>query len=356
MKRILFVLTSLAVIWSCYIDMVRADDSIFFDVKRLSDRTLVLRLRHNPRCTNIVAVKTTKGIVVVDTEMSYHISAQARKMIENEFEDHNIAYVVNTHHHWDHTTGNQTFRDVGIIGHRNCVKPIMDFTSRIDTFRKRYKDGWIDYLKEKLKEQAPGSAEEKQYQERIRYGMLVYDELSEGFIATPPTITFEDRMTLYMGDCTVHFMDLGMCHSNSDILTHIPEEQLLIVGDAFNGRSVKYIDENATVPRWLDILDELLVDEKPIALIVSGHGDLLSREDLINHRRYIRELWFGVQRAITEGLSLEAIKAQFTLENRFPYVKHLRHTWDNGTDFHVLSIENVWKLQHEQSTHEDSHE
>jgi len=329
-----------------FMNCVQVENDIPLTVEKISDRVILLRLSHNPSGTNVTAVKSSKGIVVFDTEMSVQIAAQIRKAIEKYFRDQNISYVVNTHHHWDHTNGNQTFRDAVIIGHENCTRGIQNFTAGKDEFAKAYKEGWIDYLKNKLEssELEPGEAE--QTRERIRYATMVYDELKEGFVSTPPNITFSDRLRLDFGDITLHLMHLGMCHSDSDILIHIPEEKLLIVGDAFNGRSVKYIDENADIPRWLDVLNGLLKDENSIVHGISGHGDMMTRQDLLNHRRYIRDLWEGMQEAITEGLSLEEVKDRFSLENYFPYVQHLRHTWDDGTDFHLLNVETVWKMLH----------
>jgi glyoxylase-like metal-dependent hydrolase (beta-lactamase superfamily II) len=334
------------VVMGFFIISVQAESDIPITIEKVSDRVIMLRLKHNPSGTNITAVKTSKGIVVFDTEMSYQIAVQIRKAIENNFGDKDIVYVVNTHHHWDHTNGNQTFNDAMIIGHDNCTKGILNFASGKEEFAKRYKEGWIDYLKNKLESSELEPGEEEQTRERIRYATMVYDELKEGFVPTPPNITFSDRLMLDLDDITLHLMYLGMCHSDSDILIHIPEEKLLIVGDAFNGQSIKYIDENADIPRWLDVLNGLLKDENSIVHAVSGHGDMMTREDLLNHRRYIQDLWERMPKAITEGLSLEAMKDRFSLENQFPYVKHLRHTWDDGTDFHLLNVETVWKMLH----------
>ncbi len=327
---------------------VHAQNDIPITIEKISDRVIVLRLKHNPSGTNITAVKSKKGIIVFDTEMSYQIAAYIRKTIEKRFKDKNVIYVVNTHHHWDHTNGNQTFKDAVIIGHDNCTKGIQNFAAGKEEFAEKYKKNWIDFLKKQLESSELEATERIQTQERIRYALMVYNELKEGFVPTPPNITFSDRLILSLEDITLHMMYLGMCHSDSDILIHIPEEKLLIVGDAFNGRSIKSIVENADIPRWLNILDDLLQDESSIVYAVSGHGDIMNRQDLLNHRQYIQDLWEGIKSAISEGLSLEAIKVRFALESHFPYLKHLRHTWDDGTDFHLLNIETVWKMLNEE--------
>jgi len=327
-----------------FVKPMQAENEIPVSIEKLSDRVIVLRLKYNPSATNITAVRSDKGIVVFDTEMSYQIAEHMRKAIEKNFTEQKVTYVVNTHHHWDHTNGNQTFEDAVIIGHENCTKGILNFASGKEEFAEKYKKNWIDYLNKQLGSSELEPLEKKQTQERIRYAMLVYNELKEGFIPTPPNITFSDHLNLDLDDITLRMMYLGMCHSDSDILIYIPEEKLLIVGDAFNTRSIKSIDEHADIPRWLNILNYLLRDESAIVYAVSGHGEIMNRQDLFDHRQYIQDLWEGMKSAISEGLSLEAIKDRFSLEDHFPYVKHLRHTWDDGTDFHILNIETVWKM------------
>ena len=38
-----------------------------------------------------------------------------------------IKLVINTHHHGDHTGGNQVFSDVVIVGHENCVREMSEY-------------------------------------------------------------------------------------------------------------------------------------------------------------------------------------------------------------------------------------
>lgn len=209
-----------------------AKEDIFFSVQKLSDRAIILELK-DAGGTNIVALKSQKGLVVIDTEKSSQIAAKLRKKIKDEFGRSDFSYVINTHHHWDHTNGNHAFRDVRIIGHELCVKGMKDFYTGRKDFAERYNEGWLSYLEKQLETLDPDSEESHITRERLRYGRGVYKELREGFVSVTPAITFSDRLTLDLGDMTIELIYFGLCHSESDILIHIPDENLLIIGDTF---------------------------------------------------------------------------------------------------------------------------
>ena len=61
-------------------------------INRISDRIIALKVADNPGGTNIIALNSKKGIVVVDTKMSYEIAMKARKTIEDEFKRKNFVY------------------------------------------------------------------------------------------------------------------------------------------------------------------------------------------------------------------------------------------------------------------------
>ena len=60
---------------------------------------------------NVTALSTQKGIVVIDAGISYSLTAEYRKVIEQRFNRNDFAYLINTHPHHDHTRGNPVFSD-----------------------------------------------------------------------------------------------------------------------------------------------------------------------------------------------------------------------------------------------------
>jgi glyoxylase-like metal-dependent hydrolase (beta-lactamase superfamily II) len=86
-----------------------ADDEIRVTTERVTDHVLVLRAGTSPQGPNVTAVATEKGIVVIDSHMAPSIALKMRRRIEKEFGRDDFAYLINTHHHFDHSNGNQVF-------------------------------------------------------------------------------------------------------------------------------------------------------------------------------------------------------------------------------------------------------
>jgi glyoxylase-like metal-dependent hydrolase (beta-lactamase superfamily II) len=97
-----------------------------------------------------------------------------------------------------------------------------------------------------------------------------------------PNITFNDGYNINMGDETLSLMYFGMAHSTSDILIQIPNEKILMVGGLFSkyGRPGFTIENNKYIERWVKVLkwiDDQWID---IEIVIGGHGEILSKEDL----------------------------------------------------------------------------
>lgn len=69
----------------------------------------------------------------------------------------------------------------------------------------------------------------------------------------------------------------------------------------------------------------------------------MTGEELKTQRDYIKCLWDGIKNLKKEGCTLDDAKEVFSFEKQFSHLKHISHTWDDGTDYHILNIENVWK-------------
>jgi glyoxylase-like metal-dependent hydrolase (beta-lactamase superfamily II) len=69
----------------------------------------------------MTVIDTGKTLVVVDTYASYKLAEKARVYIDKIF-NKPVSHVINTHHHWDHTFGNQVFKNSVIIGHKFCLE------------------------------------------------------------------------------------------------------------------------------------------------------------------------------------------------------------------------------------------
>jgi len=74
-----------------------------------------------PWLENMTILDAGPSLVVVDTWSSPQAAASTKALIDQRFHKP-VSHVINTHHHWDHTFGNQVFSDAVIVGHRLCAE------------------------------------------------------------------------------------------------------------------------------------------------------------------------------------------------------------------------------------------
>ena len=290
-------------------------DTIAVTCDRLSDRAAVFRTAVGSEPTNVIALQSERGIVIIDTERSPVFTTSIRTVIEEEF-DGDIRYLINTHGHGDHTYGNQVFSEATIIAHENCVQEIEEAVGRIDGTVEQI-SAMIPRWKSQLEGMEEGSEQAVALAATISYYEQMVAGLAEGFTVTFPTLTFKDRMNLDLGDLTLELVWYGRAHSNSDIIIYCPEERLLLTGDLFHTHGMPYIDSERIphLSRWHGIIDTLLKREEGITNIVCGHGVYLPLSNLEETLSFIagqRELYAGREstlntfRAVIEAEGVEA--------------------------------------------------
>jgi glyoxylase-like metal-dependent hydrolase (beta-lactamase superfamily II) len=124
---------------------------------------------------------------------------------------------------------------------------------------------------------------------------------------TWPTITFQDRMTVWMGKLQVDIIHAGRGHTKGDTIVWLPQERVLFSGDLVEFGATPYAGDAhyADWPHTLQKLREL----KPAAL-VPGRGDALTtpeqvEEGLAGTQAFIAALYASVQASVAAGHSLK---------------------------------------------------
>jgi glyoxylase-like metal-dependent hydrolase (beta-lactamase superfamily II) len=287
----IFFLVVLILVVLLSLSLFAVDDSsgCQISVKRLSPRILVLSFPDDPMQNNIVALKSEKGIIVIDTHFSPSTAAEIRKKIAEEFREENFAYVINTHSHGDHTYGNQVFSDAVIIGHEECIPEMLEQKKTLPQTTARLQM-MLKHMKAGLEKMEKTSEEAQALERQIKYYELALSGLESGFELTPPEISFSDRMSLDLGDIHLDLYYFGLCHSKSDILIYCPEEGLLMTGDLFSMGHDLYVDSERilNLDRWEENLEIFVDQNKNINFIVPGHLELLERDELSKHLAFVR--------------------------------------------------------------------
>jgi glyoxylase-like metal-dependent hydrolase (beta-lactamase superfamily II) len=306
-----------------------------FISKRLSQRVLLIQGHHD--ANNIVAIASEKGIIVIDTYYYPTAAVEIRQLIIDEFNRDDFIYTINTHSHHDHTCGNQIFSDTQIIGHQHCIDGMIKW----DRLAKLIVEAQGQKFVNKYKKEMVLYNSDSQEAENLRMEIEHYDQrwkdFQELFQVTPPTITFEDKLHLNLGDINLKLLYYGRGHTNSDIIIQIPEEKLLLVGDIFHHNTLPNLTpyEINEIPKWISTLNIILKGNINYEYIISGSEDLIKHDELIFFRNYIVELYNKIKTAREDDKHIDLIKKEIKMED-YSELK-------DYDSFHEKNINSVWQ-------------
>ncbi len=165
-----------------------------------------------------------------------------------------VRTLINTHHHGDHTFGNHLFREATVVAHERCREEV-------------------------LAAQPPTSAP-------------VWTEVDWGsFELSPPFLTYEDRVTVYVDDlrCEVRYVGTP-AHTTNDSLVWVPERSTLFCGDLLFNDGTPFL-LMGSISGALEVLGEMR--ELGAQTIVPGHGKVCDGrviDDVTGYLRFVQAL------------------------------------------------------------------
>jgi glyoxylase-like metal-dependent hydrolase (beta-lactamase superfamily II) len=237
-------------------------DSVGFTETRLNDR--VLLLHHGPWAETMTVIDAGPSLIVVDMWGSLHAAEKAKVRIEAIFKKP-ASHVINTHHHWDHTFGNAAFSGAEIIGHRFCTEDM--------------KADYADAEKRKAYfEKSASRAEQESLRKYIHSAGV--ESSGETFRLLPPDRSVGERDTLHAGNLTILFYHTPGIHTRSNITVFIPELGIVFGRREFADASQLKLEPGADSKIIARVLDDILVLNKPIHYLISGHGQPVEDPDL----------------------------------------------------------------------------
>jgi cyclase len=187
-----------------------------------------------------------------------------------ELTDQPVTFVVNSHFHYDHTDGNENFGRAGayIVAHDNARRR-MESTQVLSNGR----------------EQA------------------AYEP------AGLPTITYFDAMRFYFNGNDVDFLNNGDGHTDGDTQVYFRDANVMHTGDMFVRYGLPFIDQNngGSLDGMIEALwriDGVINDD---TIIIPGHGQLSSRQDLREYRDMLVVIRGNLVRAKVQGLTPQAM-------------------------------------------------
>ncbi|MGI9371515.1 MAG: MBL fold metallo-hydrolase [Hyphomicrobiales bacterium] len=124
---------------------------------------------------------------------------------------------------------------------------------------------------------------------------------------TWPTLTFDEHMTLYLGDRRVDLMHLGRAHTAGDIVAWVPDSQVMFTGDIVEYKSACYCGDGH-FEDWPETLENVAMFE-PEALM-PGRGDALVGRDMVDEAleltsQFLDDTYTPVSRGVARGAPLK---------------------------------------------------
>ena len=193
---------------------------------------------------------TDEGAILIDDKFPRNFAEIQAKVAE--VTDQPVRYVINTHHHGDHSGGNVEYiKFAQVIAHQNAR-----------------------------------------------------DNMIRGNQPAPPRLVYTDQTAVYLGGVEVRARYLGQGHTNGDSVIYFPDLRTVHGGDLLHG-TAPFIDyaNGGSSGEWVTTLTNLLQLDFDTA--IPGHGALMTRNDVVAFRAQMRAVRARMTQLITEGVTKE---------------------------------------------------
>lgn len=283
------------------------NEGVFVSAKKIKDSLYYLTYRNN----NVVAFLGRTYTVLID---GFEAKAAAQALTAaGRLSLNPVEFVVNTHHHKDHTGSNDFFSDSGV---------------NVLLHQQVYNNIWTDANKavmDKLKRQRAELSEAMKSAGKSEKGKELsakYNKLSEQNIdraLSYTTMTFSDNFSMNLVNETIDFKNVSSAHTSLDVYAYFQNNNVLATGDLFFNGKYPYIDEDfkGSIEGYIAAIDQMLVLCNNDTVIVPGHGPLASKSDLESYKRMLEYTQKGVQMDYLLGKSLEEVLANKSITANF---------------------------------------
>ncbi len=223
---------------------------------------------------NIGVITGEDGVLMIDNQF-----AETTPEILNlakSLSDKPIQYLINTHHHGDHTGGNinMIINGTVIFAHDNVRRRLMEDERR--KFAKEQETAFNKKL-DKLAKDGNREKAEAKARESIR-NMRDFTPS----VNTYPAITFTDNMTFYYNGEKIMVFHIQNAHTDGDVMVYFTKSNVLHMGDVFFNGRYPFVDLNSggNYNGYIKALSRalILIDEE--TKIIPGHGDLATKSDV----------------------------------------------------------------------------
>lgn len=257
---------------------------------------------------NSIAVLSDDGVLVFDSnatpETATTVLAEIRKLTDKP-----VRYLVNSHWHWDHWGGNQTYMAafplLQIITHEKTRELMLNVEPRWNA--KGLKEDLPQFLDGFEKQIAAAKAKNapperiKAAEERLAVDRNFLAQ-KQSLQKTYPNVTFSDSMTIMLGGREIEVLH-ARAITPGDTYLYLPKEKVLVTGDILLSPYPFAI--GGTYPaEWLKTLQKFAALEPTV--IIPGHGDAETSTDFLRSNiAMFQEVMQQVKDAKAKGMTID---------------------------------------------------
>lgn len=197
---------------------------------------------------NVGVRLTDEGVILVDDKFPQNFEEIQR--LVRTVSDLPVRYVLNTHHHGDHSGGNIEYLSIAeVIAHQNA-----------------------------------------------RDNMVRANQQGQ------PRVVFTDQTAVYLGGVEVRAYHMGTGHTNGDAVIYFPDLRTVHGGDLLHG-TAPFIDySNGGSSRgWVGTVNNILA--LPFDTAIPGHGAIMNRADVAAFRNQMEAVRARMEQLIASGVS-----------------------------------------------------
>lgn len=218
---------------------------------------------------NIGLLTGEDGLFMIDDQyapLSEKIIEKIRSLSEKP-----VRFLVNTHHHGDHTGGNENFEE----------------------------EGTLIFAHENVRKRLAANAE------NTRNSL--------------PVITFDEKLNFHINNNDIMVVHVHNAHTDGDALIYFPQSNVLHTGDTFFNGMFPYIDlksggsVNGDIKAAKTGLSIINKDTR----IIPGHGDIASYNEYEAYLKMLEQIKNNVLAAIESGKTEEQVVADENLTSEF---------------------------------------
>jgi glyoxylase-like metal-dependent hydrolase (beta-lactamase superfamily II) len=231
------------------------------DVVKIKDDLYVIHNDFVPG--NSTALLTNDGVILVDDKFDQdynNIVAEVKKLTDKP-----IKYVINTHHHGDHSGGN--------------VKA------------------------QQMNADVVASEEAR-------------ENMVDGKQSGLPTIVFQHHAHIYLGGKNVELYHFGRAHTNGDVVVYFPAQRTLAAGDMFTfGDATPQLIDYAgggSAKEWTPTLESAL--QLDFDTVVPGHGVVTTKSEMRKFRDSTLRLRTRIHEMLVQKKSRDEIAKMLQAE------------------------------------------